>query len=595
MSTGRKMLFSTMLIAAGTLFAAFEGRDPRYPGFAERNFAPPMRVLVIGAHPDDADYYCGATAVKLARAGARVRFVSVSNGDKGHQTMPSPELAKRRFAETQRAAKVYGIESYEVFDNPDCGLEPTPALRARLTRLIRAFAPHCVITHRSTDYHADHRATGTAVLDAIYLLGVPLFCPDAPVPETLPFVLYSGDSFTLPRPLRADLVVPADDVMDRVLAGWMCHESQFAEWLPPEYGIDPAAFPKDPAERRAIYRTRVRKMSNDNVDLHREAVRRAFGNRRVTDVEVYEISEYGRLPSRAERDHLAALGFRWTDVESTVVDPARVGACTWSWNLPLREVVAQMERHGIRGMNLALMPFIANDRYHGGSETPETWRFLKEKVASGAVSVMSTMIATVDEDYTTIDTIRRTGGIVPDAHWEANKARFAKGAELTRELGCRYLLTHAGFLDEDDPVAFEKYRARVAWIRDTCAKQGVVLILETGQESANALASFLPCVPGVYVNFDPANMITYGKGRPRESLARLIPWIRQVHVKDCRASERPGVLWGVETPWGEGEVGGKAFVAELERLGFTGNYVIERQHGDTRIADIVRAKDLLTK
>ena len=274
------------------------------------------------------------------------------------------------------------------------------------------------------------------------------------------------------------------------------------------------------------------------------------------------------------------------------IAPARIGVCSWSWRQPIRQVVEQMERNGIRNVNLALMPFIDNDKYHGGSESPETWQYLKEKVAKGDIVVVSTMISTVGEDYTTLDSIRRTGGIVPDQHWAANKVRFEKGAKLTRELGCRYLLTHAGFMDEDDPVAFGKYLERVGWIRDECAKSGVNLLLETGQETADALARFLPLLPGVYVNLDPANMILYDKGCPMTALDRLIPWIRQIHVKDARLTTRKGE-WGTEVPWGEGEVGGAAFIARLERLGFTGVYVIEREGGDNRAGDIILAKDRL--
>ena len=282
----------------------------------------------------------------------------------------------------------------------------------------------------------------------------------------------------------------------------------------------------------------------------------------------------------------------WTSVAG--LPRERVGVCSWSWKLPLREAIAQMEANGICGMNLALMPFIGNDKYHGGSETPETWRYLKDKIAKGKVRVVSTMISTVGEDYTTLDSIRRTGGIVPDEHWEANKVRFAKGAELTKELGCRYLLTHAGFLDDKDPVAFSKYRSRVLWIRDVCAANGVNLIMETGQETPEDLAAFLPTVPGVYVNLDPANMILYAKGCPMEALPRIIPWIRQVHVKDAVLTKVPG-SWGAEVPWGEGEVGGSVFVAELEKLGFAGNYVIEREAGDNRSRDIVRAAKMLVE
>ena len=274
--------------------------------------------------------------------------------------------------------------------------------------------------------------------------------------------------------------------------------------------------------------------------------------------------------------------------------PERIGVCSWSWRLPLREVIAQMETNGIRGVNLALMPFIESDKYHGGTETSETWQHLKDKVAQGKVNVMSTMISTVGEDYATLDSIRRTGGIVPDEHWEANKARFARGAALTKELGCRYLLTHAGFLDDRNLLELSKYRSRVMWIRDVCAQNGVSLILETGQETAEELVNFLLTVPGVYVNFDPANMLLYGKGYPMEALSRILPWIRQVHVKDAMLPRTPGE-WGTEVPWGEGEVGGEAFVSALERFGFAGNYVIEREAGDDRVKDILLARERLRR
>jgi len=95
-------------------------------------------------------------------------------------------------------------------------------------------------------------------------------------------------------------------------------------------------------------------------------------------------------------------------------------------------------------------------------------------------------------------------------------------------------------------------------------------------------------VPGVGINFDPANMILYAKGRPLEAVRVLYPWIRQVHVKDACVTKEPGT-WGTEVPWGEGEVGGAAFVTELDALGYKGNYVIEREGGEGRVADIQKA------
>ena len=280
---------------------------------------------------------------------------------------------------------------------------------------------------------------------------------------------------------------------------------------------------------------------------------------------------------------------------SVVTIPSeRVGVCSWSWQLPMKEVAAKMDAAGVKGVHLALGPVSAPDGRHGAAEGAEAWALVKDKVARGEWTVMSTMIATVGEDYTSLETIRRTGGIVPDGNWEANKKIVTRGAQLTQELGCPYMSTHAGFLDESNPKAYKTYVERVTWMRNECRKYGVTLILESGQETAEDLAAFLPKVPGVYVNFDPANMVLYAKGKPLQAVKVLYPWIRQVHVKDACETKVPGT-WGEEVAWGEGEVGGKAFLAELENLGYTGNYVVEREAGTDRPGDIVKAVKRLVK
>jgi len=256
--------------------------------------------------------------------------------------------------------------------------------------------------------------------------------------------------------------------------------------------------------------------------------------------------------------------------------------------MPMKDVAREMEKAGVKGIHLALGPFIAPDERHGAAEGAEALQLVKDKISKGEWILMSTMIGTVGEDYTTLETIKATGGIVPDRHWEANKRIVTRGAQLTQELGCTYMSTHAGFLDESDPKALKKYVERVTWMRDECRKYGVTLILESGQETAEDLAAFMPKVPGVGINFDPANMILYAKGKPSQAVKVLLPWIRQVHVKDARETKVPGT-WGTETVWGEGEVGGKAFVAELEALGYKGNYVVEFEADGKRPDPIVRA------
>jgi len=279
---------------------------------------------------------------------------------------------------------------------------------------------------------------------------------------------------------------------------------------------------------------------------------------------------------------------------TSTVQPDRIGVCSWSYQKPLKEVAAEMEAAGVKGIHLALGPFIAPDGRHGAAEGKETWEFVKAQVASGKWRIMSTMVGTVGEDYSTLETIRRTGGIVPDATWAENQKIVTAGAKMTQELGCPYMSLHAGFLDESDPIAFAKYVSRVSWMRDEAKKYGVTIILESGQETAKDLAQFMRVVPGIGINFDPANMILYAKGSPIDAVQVLMPWIMQVHVKDANETKEPGA-WGEEVAWGEGQVGGKAFLRELDRLGYKGNFVIEREAGNDRPGDIAKAIGLLEK
>ena len=277
---------------------------------------------------------------------------------------------------------------------------------------------------------------------------------------------------------------------------------------------------------------------------------------------------------------------------NVAVPEQRIGVCSWSWHEPLAGVAERMDAAGVKGIHLALGPFIAPDERHGAAESKETWEFVKGKVAKGEWHVMSTMVGMVGEDYTTLETIKKTGGIVPDATWAENQKIVTAAAKLTQELGCKYVSGHAGFLDESDPVAFAKFVGRVQWMRDECAKYGVTLILESGQETAEDLAKFMVACPGVGINFDPANMILYAKGRPCDAVKTLYPWIMQVHAKDALYTKKPGT-WGEEVRWGDGQVQARELLIKLEELGYKGNIVVEREGGAACAGDVKIASERL--
>lgn len=293
----------------------FTGEDPRVPGFNEKHFTAPLKVMVIGAHPDDPDVRCSGLAASLVDAGHRVVYVSLTTGDKGHQFMESPDLAARRAKETAAAAKTLGIERYIVGDSPDCELEPTLDQRKKLTKIIREFGPHIIITHRPGDYHCDHRATAQLVQDATYLVGVPLWCPEVPVPETIPTVLFMGDRFSIPHPFRADFIIDVSKHVERITRVFACHESQMFEWLAPEHGFDLSEVPpeSDREGRLEFVRKSALHLVTDMVNVFDEETARAFPGEKPNIVEVYEKSEYGRPLVSAEREILASLGGVWLD------------------------------------------------------------------------------------------------------------------------------------------------------------------------------------------------------------------------------------------------------------------------------------------
>jgi LmbE family N-acetylglucosaminyl deacetylase len=254
----------------------------------------PLRILIIGAHPDDGDIKAGGTAAKWTALGHVVQLVSLTNGHAGHQKMHGPGLASRRKAEAQAAAAVIGA-TYEVFDQPDGELDDRLEYRHQVIRLVRSFRPDLIITHRSTDYHPDHRFTGLLVQDASYLLTVPAVCPDVPHLAFCPVILYFSDAFQKPNRFEPHVVVDIEHEFDRVIAMLHCHQSQFYEWLPYNAGhLDQV--PATDQDRRQWLADRLRHRIQPLADRYRDLVIRTYGSERGTQVryiEAFEISEYG--------------------------------------------------------------------------------------------------------------------------------------------------------------------------------------------------------------------------------------------------------------------------------------------------------------
>src|SRR2546427_3230617 len=190
-----------------------------------------IRVIAFGAHPDDCDIRAAGTAAKFAQMGHAVKFVSVTNGDAGHQTEGGGALAKRRRLEAKESARRLGVE-YEVLDNHDGELLPSLDVRQQVIRRIRQWNADLVLAPRPNDYHPDHRYTGVLVQDAAYMVVVPNICPDTPPLRKNPVFLYYEDGFQRPQPFRPDIAVDISDVFGKKIDALDAHTSQMYEWLP---------------------------------------------------------------------------------------------------------------------------------------------------------------------------------------------------------------------------------------------------------------------------------------------------------------------------------------------------------------------------
>lgn len=280
-----------------------------------------------------------------------------------------------------------------------------------------------------------------------------------------------------------------------------------------------------------------------------------------------------------------------TRFHMTPQSPNQLGICSWSTHAATpAELIERLDQLGLKKVQLNLGPVV---------EQPAVWGDVQKLLAAKGYTIVSGMFGSVGEDYSTLETIKRTGGVVPDATWPENWKNVQLVAQVAKTMNLKIVSCHAGFLPHDakDPN-FKKLVERIGQIASLFAKYGLTLIFETGQETADDLSAFLDAVvakghKNIGINFDPANMILYDKGDPVQSLKRLIPRVVQVHIKDAKRTKVPGA-WGQEVAIGEGEVNWDGFFQTLVAHDYKGNLVIEREAGADRIGDVRKAIERMT-
>ena len=266
-----------------------------------------------------------------------------------------------------------------------------------------------------------------------------------------------------------------------------------------------------------------------------------------------------------------------------------LAVCSWSLRpTSAADLVEKVSACSVDAVQLALDPIC--DRQWDEAGTAELLR-------GAGIRVISGMMGTVGEDYSTLESIARTGGIRPDATWPENLSRSRNIAKIAERLGLKLVTFHAGFLPHDRGDAERATMlSRLREIADIFGASGVQVAFETGQESAHTLLEVMQELDhrNTGINFDPANMILYGMGEPVSSLRELAAYVRQIHIKDAIPTDVPG-QWGSEVPVGAGAVNWGAFFDAVRSYVPEVNMSIEREAGDARVADIQAARSLVER
>ncbi len=265
-----------------------------------------LKVMVICAHPDDADLLTGGLTLKLTERGHRVKYVAVTNGNLGHYEIDPIKLAGMRFDEANRSAEILGAE-YESLNINDGHVYVNREQTEKMVRTIREYDPDMVITHRPYDYHRDHRYTGQLVMDASYMLIVPHYCPQTPIPKSreMPVICYAYDDFENPSKHVPNVLLDIEDQYETKAEACIQHESQMMDWLPWTMNQEDMIPPDyDKENQLQIFEMMLMSVFSGIVRDNRKLWKKGFPDKKVRKAESYEICPYGRQPSKKELKEL---------------------------------------------------------------------------------------------------------------------------------------------------------------------------------------------------------------------------------------------------------------------------------------------------
>ncbi len=270
--------------------------------------------------------------------------------------------------------------------------------------------------------------------------------------------------------------------------------------------------------------------------------------------------------------------------------PLDIGVCSWSLKQPDLAATCKVAKEQL-GLGLIQVGFFDTSILDEAGDDA-----ILAAVNDNGLEVSATCIGYATEDYSSIAQIAKTGGYLPDEYWDERLKLTLRVRDISVKLGATMLMTHIGFVPHDKTnPAHATMVDRLKQVTDALGEKGITLAMETGQEPPEALVDFIGAVgrDNIRVNFDPANMILYGVGKPYEAIDVLKDYVAHVHAKDATWSSDPGTAWGEEVVLGTGEADIPQIVSKLKSYGYTGALVIEREAGETRIDDVRKGIELL--
>lgn len=266
----------------------------------------------------------------------------------------------------------------------------------------------------------------------------------------------------------------------------------------------------------------------------------------------------------------------------------QIGCALWSLAIP--DTVHSLEAAARLGFESVQFTFCQD-----ADLEPANLRRIEQAIDQTGLDVPAGMVGFPGEDWQSIATIRRTGGLVDPATFPERLERCRRWAGAMATLGIDHVTTHIGFVPEAADPRYAGVLDRISRAADAFKAAGMTMGLETGQESGAALRKVLEDLgrDDVSVNYDPANFILYGSDDPVVAARELGPRTSMAHMKDGVPSARPGEDWGEEVPVGKGSVDFPCVLAALADGGFRGTLILEREAGNDRAGDLTAGRRFL--